>query len=116
MKIICEGVFMKKYFVHYYENFGNTYHLYYTETEADVAALPKGAEQITRKQAEDLARDERKRRENDQEFAHNADDLIYPPDAPDDARYDWYHYTIRGYILERNNVSRKGHGANGSGV
>jgi hypothetical protein len=106
-----EEITMKKtYYVHYYKDFANTYNLYYAETAADLAALPEGAERITRKQALALASDEAWRRKADQAFSGYADTAIYP--AADCNRYDEYgpiyvdwddenRYVWNGRIVER---------------
>ena len=49
---------MKQYFVHYFRDFGNTYNLYYAECPEDFAALPDGAERISRRKAEQLCRED----------------------------------------------------------
>lgn len=38
---------MKKYYISYYRDFGNTYNLYWAETSEQIAALPENAKQIT---------------------------------------------------------------------
>ena len=69
---------MKKYFVHYYLDFANTYNLYWADNADMMAALPDGAEQITRKEAETLCRREREARNYDNAFAYHATSSIYP--------------------------------------
>ena len=39
---------MKKYYVHYYRDFSNTYRLRWTDRPAMEHALPEGVERITR--------------------------------------------------------------------
>lgn len=50
---------MKQYFVHYFRDFGNTYNLYYAECPEDFAALPDGAERISRVLCKTLCRPHR---------------------------------------------------------
>lgn len=71
---------MKKYYAHFYKDFGNTYNLYYTESEADEALLPEGAQRITRENALRLAADEAAQRKNDPSFSGYADAYIFPAD------------------------------------
>ena len=93
---------MKRYFVHYYRDFGNTYNLYWTDSPEMENVLPSGAEQITRRQAEALARAERDRRQYDEYFSGYASDAIFPADYPQDKdiRND-LRYKLRGYIWNR---------------
>lgn len=69
---------------HYYimrGPFSNVYALRYTETpEQEAEATRAGYERITRKEAEALARRERKRRTNNPSFAGYADAQIWPLD------------------------------------
>ena len=70
---------MRKYFVKYWANFGNTYNLAYTDTDAQAAeAEANGWERITRKQAESKCADENRARSSDPAFSGYADSLIYP--------------------------------------
>ena len=93
---------MKRYFVHYYRDFGNTYNLYWADSPEMENVLPAGAEQITRRQAEALARAERDRRKYDEYFSGYASDAIFPVDYPqdEDIRND-LRYELRGYIWNR---------------
>lgn len=84
---------MKKYFVHYYQDFCNTYNLYYTDEKFPFELLPKGVEQITRKEAETLARMERSRRRWEPSSAYRAAANIYP------AGYDGDILNDRKFIL-----------------
>lgn len=84
----------KQYFVHYPRGFANEYSLYYAETPADLAALPKGAERITRREAFALCTRERRARNENPSFAGYADAYIYP--AAWDGRVP---AAIRGYIV-----------------
>lgn len=71
----------KKYWVHYYKNFGNTYNLFWTNSQIMEDLLPDGAEQISRKKALELARAEAWREKYDTGFAM-ATAYIYPTDCP----------------------------------
>ena len=75
---------MRKYGVNYYRDFANTYTLGYV----DSGELPEGWEQITRKEAEALARRERRRREDDPNFGGYADTSIYPIGMTDEERQE----------------------------
>lgn len=91
---------MKKYYINYYRDFGNTYDLMYVENEADEKALPANAERITRKQAEQYCRDELRAQATDPAFSGYASSSIIP------ASYDDYpendrHMEKRGYVWER---------------
>lgn len=90
----------RKYYVHYYMDFGNTYNLYYANTPEMEARIPEGAERITRKKAERLARAERARRINDAASAFRADGAIYPAGVDSDF-FDDPRYKLRGCIWER---------------
>lgn len=84
---------MRKFFVKY-GDFGNTYGLRYT----DDGARPTGDgwEQITQKEAEDLARAEVRRRKEDHSFSGYADSYIYPvgmtetDDYNFECRFGWH--------------------------
>lgn len=96
---------MRKYYVHYYKDFANTYRLFYTETEKQIASLPSEAHRISRKDAERLAREERERRKYDPSFSGYADIHIFPADAPwdeDDMR-ESKEYVLDGYIWRKTN-------------
>jgi len=99
---------MKKYFVKYYADFANTYHLAYTIDKKQAAqALEAGYERITRAHAEALCRAERDRVKYDAAFAGRASAVIVPFDIFDlDDRYkedpyNWNKFHRVGYILER---------------
>lgn len=69
---------MKRYYI-MRGPFSNVYALRYTETpEQDAEAIQTGYERITRKEAEALARRERKRRELNPMFSGYADAEIWP--------------------------------------
>ena len=76
---------MKKYYVNYYRNFGNTYNLISVEQSdaADLAAFKKltasaDYERITLKEAEALCKAERDRSKYDPAFSGYADSTIVP--------------------------------------
>lgn len=90
---------MRKYYVHYYQDFANTYNLYYAESGFPV---PDTWRQITRKEAEKLARAERRRRIEDEAFSGRACAEIFPADYPDDGDIiNDRRYALHGYIWER---------------
>ena len=93
---------MKRYYVHYYRDFGNTYTLYWADSPEMEAHLPDGAERITRARAIELAQAERERRHYDEAFSGYATPDIYPADMPtDDDPHNQRRYELRGYIWER---------------
>ena len=70
---------MRKYFINYWADYGNTYNLAYTDTDAQAAeAEASGWERITRKQAESKCADENRARKTDPAFSGYADNMIYP--------------------------------------
>lgn len=92
---------MRKYWIYYYSTFANAYHLYYTDGEEQEKLLPKDAIHIGRKQAENYAREERKRRKNNLSFSYYADIYIYPIDynpTLDNVFGD--KYKTNGYMVE----------------
>ena len=94
---------MKQYFVHYFRDCGNTYNLYYAECPEDFAALPDGAERISRRLAEQLCREENDRRKWEESSSGYADSHIFPSagDYDADAAYK------PGYIVPRNRYTAK---------
>ena len=96
---------MKKYFVDYYRNFGNTYTLVYAETQADFDALRRhypDAERITRKEAIEMARAEKLRRRCDPAFSGFASAVVVPASFFGDASSPWwYGMKVKDYILHR---------------
>ncbi len=92
---------MKKFYA-CYGDFGNVYTLSYCENREDFAALPKGAERITRKEAIQLARREADRRRWEPSSAYYADADIMPAHN----RYTWgledFPLRRNGRIWERN--------------
>ena len=67
----------KRYYVAW-GDFANAYTLYYCDADHPEQLLPPGAERITRKHAEQLARRERQRRRADPAFAGYASTSIRP--------------------------------------
>lgn len=90
---------MRKYWVQYWRNFGNTYNLFYTENPEEESMLPKNAERITRKKALQLAREESDRRKFDGAFAYYAPETIAPLSVEDIVNNS--HYQLIGRIWER---------------
>ena len=90
---------MRKYWVQYWRNFGNTYNLFYTENPEEESMLPGNAERITRKKALQLAREESDRRKFDGAFAYYAPETIAPLSVEDIANNS--HYQLIGRIWER---------------
>ena len=91
---------MRKYFIHYYRDFGNTYNLAYTDTDAQAAeAEANGWDRITRKQAESKCADENRARKTDPAFSGYADSLIYPYGYDCDWCNDRHAEKV-GYIIE----------------
>lgn len=91
---------MRKYWVYYWQNFGNTYRLWYTENSDEEKLLPETAERITRKKALQLAREESDRQKFDEAFAYYADSEIYPIGSVCDIENN-PHYQCVGRIWER---------------
>lgn len=70
---------MKKYYVHYWNNFANTYNLYWAETSEQIKEAERnGYERITRKEAERLCANENYRRKTDYNFSGYASAVILP--------------------------------------
>lgn len=90
---------MRKYWVQYWRNFGNTYNLFYTENPEEESMLPGNAERITRKKALQLAREESDRRKFDGAFAYYAPETIAPLSIEDIVNNS--HYQLIGRIWER---------------
>lgn len=90
----------KQYFVYYYNNFGNTYNLYWADSPEMIAALPENAERISRKKAIQLCRDEKYRQKCDSSFSGYATTSIFPADYPEDEdiRNDKRYSLVDGYI------------------
>jgi hypothetical protein len=61
----------RKYYIHYWRNFENTFELYYADTPEEAAKLEEVEEvyRLTRKQAEQKARNEMWAREHDAAFS-----------------------------------------------
>lgn len=90
---------MRKYWVQYWRNFGNTYNLFYTENPEEESMLPGNAERITRKKALQLAREESDRRKFDGAFAYYASATIAPLSVEDIVNNS--HYQLIGRIWEK---------------
>lgn len=107
---------MRKYFIRNDLGFSNTYALCYT----DDGETPDGWEQITRAEAERLARAETRRRKDDPSFSGYADEFIVPfsllrlraddghdiAEAIEDARYYRHRWFLSGRVVEKKNVQR----------
>lgn len=89
---------MRKYYVWYYRDFGNTFRLYYTRTPEEEKLLPEGAYRITRKEAIYMARNEAWMRKADPAFSGYADDTIAPIGVSENELLR--NYTLRGRIWE----------------
>ena len=90
----------RAYYVHYYLDFGNTYHLYWAP---EGEAVPDYWNRITRKEAIALCTRERDARRYDQAFSGYGDTRIYPAAwaALDIDEYPYGPYTMDGpYIVE----------------
>lgn len=90
----------KQYFVHYYNNFGNTYNLYWADSPEMIAFLPEGAEKISRKEAIRLCREEKYRAKNNPTFSGYATGTIFPAGYPDnkDIHADKRFSLVDGFI------------------
>lgn len=96
----------RKYYVHYWKDFNNTYELYYSDKEID----RDGFEKITRKEAIRLCVEEKERRRTDPSFSGYASTTIMPYeydyDPNGNARNDGKNiaydknYCLNGYIWE----------------
>lgn len=96
----------RKYYVHYWRDFGNTYELYYTDKEIN----RDGFERITRREAIRLCAEEKERRRTDPAFSGYASVTIKPyeydycPDgnAQNDGADIWNdkNYYLNDYIWE----------------
>ncbi len=91
---------MRKYFVKY-GDFANTYSVCYTENDAEEAqAIEQGMEHITRKEAEQLCRNESARCKDNPGFSGYASEEIIPFGYDDDWRNDRRVEKV-GRIIER---------------
>ena len=90
---------MKQYYV-IKHGFSNAYSLRYAECEEDMNALPKNAERITRREAEQFCADENDRRRMNPSNGGYADNLIYPA-AGDFDEYRGFPPKSVGYIVQR---------------
>lgn len=96
----------KQYYVNYYRNFANTYHLYWASTPEQIAEAEEcGYERITRAEAIRLCVAENSRHREDYSSSGYADNVIYPIDY--DAYENAWEFDSRvclnGYILEYKN-------------
>ena len=91
---------MKRYYVEYWNNFGNTYNLYWAETPEQIEKAEKFCERISRKDAEKLCTAENYRRKHDNAFSGFAMNFILPIDYEyeDDWRNDKRVY-LDGYTV-----------------
>ena len=96
---------MRKYYVRYYSDFANTYHLRYAETpEQNALAISQGFERITLKDAIALCRRENDRRRYDRSVSGYASTCILPIDYDEGREMPWDcnpHMVKVGYIIER---------------
>ena len=75
---------MKKYFINYYNGFGNTFELRWTDNKEDEeAAIGEGFERITRKEAIEKCKNERERVKRGE---HKFSDTIIVPFLPAEIR------------------------------
>ena len=99
---------MNKYFIRNDLGFFNTYALCYT----DDGEMPDGWEQLTRAEAERLARAETRRRKDDPSFSGYASEFIVPysllkgdgldcAEAIEDARYYRHRWFLSGRVVEK---------------
>lgn len=89
----------RKYYVRYWNNFSNTYELYYTDNGE---AVRDDFEQITRKEAIALCVEEKRRRKYDQAFSGAAATTIVPYGYRDDGNiWNDKMYYLDGYIWEK---------------
>lgn len=68
-----------RYYVHYYNDFCNSYNLYHAPADF-VPPAEWEWQRVTRKRAEELARLEKWRRKSDPAFSHYAGTYIFPHD------------------------------------
>ena len=89
----------RAYYIEYTADFGNTYNLFHAPADFNA---PESWERITRKKAEQLARDERNRRRDDPAFSGFASSLILPHDLGENEDfYDHRRFVIEGVIVSR---------------
>ena len=93
---------MKKYYI-VRGNFANVYTLFWADGPEMKAKLPENAEQISRKEAENLCRAEKERRKYDFASSGYASSTIFPADyaGNDVDLYNDRRYELRGYIWDR---------------
>ena len=89
----------RRYFIKYWNNFSNTYHLCWTDKEnEEKEMLDNGWKKITRKEAISNCVSERYRRKYDQACSRFADAYIYQYDHGD-CPIDWGRI-VDSYIVE----------------
>ena len=92
---------MRKYYIRYWANFGNTFNLLYVDDAMDIK-IPDNWERITRKEALSLARNERTLRKSDPNFAYYGDAEIYPANYHfDDDIINNMRYKLINHIWEK---------------
>lgn len=94
---VFEDKYMKKcYFVEYYLNFGNTYNLWWADSNCTV---PDSFERISRKEAIKLCIEERQRRKYDSAFSGYASSYIRPITGDEDKPGYGLLLDSSGYII-----------------
>ena len=98
---------MKKYYI-VRGNFANVYTLFWADSPEMKTKLPENAEQIGRKEAENLCRTEKERSKYDTAFSGYASRTIYPANyaGSDTDLYNDPRYELRNYIWERKIASK----------
>lgn len=92
---------MKKYYISYWRDFGNTYDLMWTDSPEMEKQLPANAERISRKEAIEKCLEELTARKNDPAFSGYASAAVYPAGYDGDIVND-RRYTLVNHIWERN--------------
>lgn len=96
----------KQYYVDYYNDFANTYNLYWASTPEQIKiAAEMGLERITRATAIKMCTAENERRRTDGSFSGYADNCIFPIDY-NRMEHDYQndsHVYADGYIVEYKN-------------
>lgn len=97
---------MYHYYIHYYMDFFNTYHLYYAPVGEPV---PAEWQRITRKEAIHYCAEERKRIRNHSSFSGVADTFIFPARAGIDGNGESFRWgqlyepwEVNGYLVPDN--------------
>lgn len=92
---------MKQYYINYYNNFANTYNLFWAEGPEMIAKLPPNATRITRVEAIRKCQQERERAKYDSGFSGFADSQIFPAGAECQCYPNSPHYFLDGYIWKK---------------